>query len=91
MPENLGLAKALKTGHDEEGSIRRINGRELVINTRSILMDGKPAWRAGGICSGRPPARSDPQAQQQRPTRLHRPPQPEQSAGSKPGHARVRL
>ncbi|WP_298033705.1 sigma 54-interacting transcriptional regulator [uncultured Desulfovibrio sp.] len=63
MPENLGLAKALKTGHDEEGSIRRINGRELVINTRSILMDGKPAWRAGGICSGRPPARSDPQAQ----------------------------
>lgn len=41
LPESLGIAKALKTGRGEEGIIRRVNGRELVINTRPVLVDGK--------------------------------------------------
>ena len=54
LPESLGLAKALKTGRGEEGIIRRINGRELVINTRPILVDGKPR---GALAAFAPAAR----------------------------------
>lgn len=40
LPQALGIAGVLKTGRGEEGVIRRIKGRELVINTRPILVDG---------------------------------------------------
>lgn len=60
LPESLGIAKALKTGRGEEGIIRRVNGRELVINTRPVLGGRQTARRAGGLCSGRASARPDP-------------------------------
>lgn len=40
VPETLGIARTLKSGRGEDGIIRRINGQDLVINTRPILVDG---------------------------------------------------
>ncbi|MGE9985593.1 sigma 54-interacting transcriptional regulator [Desulfovibrio sp. SGI.169] len=54
LTQSLGLAKALKTGCGEEGIIRRLNGQELVINTRPILVDGKPR---GALAAFAPAAR----------------------------------
>ncbi|WP_297828956.1 sigma 54-interacting transcriptional regulator [uncultured Desulfovibrio sp.] len=54
LTQSLGLTKALQTGCGEEGIIRRINGQELVINTRPILVDGKPR---GALAALAPAAR----------------------------------
>lgn len=40
MLEHLGLNKAIADGMGEEGVVRSINGTDLIINTRPVMVDG---------------------------------------------------
>lgn len=41
LARTLGLEKVLKDGSSEDGAVRRVNGRELVINSLPVVVDGK--------------------------------------------------
>lgn len=41
LARTLGLERVLRNGQGEDGAVRRVNGRDLVINSLPVVVDGK--------------------------------------------------